>query len=203
MRKKPGTLELGVGRLDLQGSSEGEIEGLRRYFARNHEFRTGQSGVELPAQFEREKWITYSLDMGSTLGFAQRLSWNSGKTEALLLGDPTLRARTIAPPVEARWSKGVGAVGFVTWKRSASQGVGSYWIYHAGTRDPREDPGFRKVGQSPSDRPYFLHKDGFIEGKPHFYWVRSVRLEKTPSGTYVNISPLVPAPFGDPHAKSP
>ncbi len=185
MRKRGESLDLAVGRLDPGG-----IENIRAYFRLNHAYRSGKSPAgpaDVPSELRaRRSWRMDPMDLGSTLGYVQRLSALPSRPEDLVMGDPTLRLRPIARPTEGSWSVALGPSAFLKWKASPSAGVGSYWIYHSHLRDS----GMKKVGQTQGDQHWYQHVQGFDPARPHYYWIRAVRLEKTPSGTYINTSPF-------------
>ena len=185
MRKNGSSLDLAVGRIDPGG-----VDKIRAYFNANHAYRSASlpaDSTDVPGELKVSRnWRLDPMDLGSTLGYAQRLSALPSRPEDLIQGDPTLRLRPIARPSGASWSSAIGPSAFLKWKASPSSGVGSYWIYHS----QQKDAGWKKIGQTKGDQHWYQHGQGFDPDKPHFYWIRAVRLEKTPSGTYVNTSPL-------------
>lgn len=183
MKREGSSLDLSVGRIHL-----GDAAKTRAELNLNHAYRSAQDSadpIRLPVELRAKRsWRMDSMDLGSTLGYAQRLTATPSNKEDLILGDPTLRLHPVARPSHGKWSVGVGPSAFLKWKASPSAGVGSYWIYHSDGSPPK------KVGQTVGDQHWYQHSTGFDPSKKNTFWIRAVRLEKSPSGTYINTSPL-------------
>lgn len=150
----------------------------------------------------RPYWFFHHMAMGETIGFSARLTQNNSvlyqpvklKNGALtngpaennnevhiaLMGDPTLRMQTVAPPAELQVGTNDAGGVALTWQASTDDVLG-YHVYQA----------FSANG------PYTRLNDALIPdlffsstavAAAPFYMVRAVRLEESPSGTYYNAS---------------
>ena len=126
----------------------------------------------------RPHWYLHPLAFGETIGACLRLTQNNrgdyqpvgygGRgVHIALLGDPTLRQDVVAPPTELKVKGGV-----LTWKAAAEPVLG-YYVYRDGQRlTPQPLAGLRFKDTQPG----------------HQYMVRAVKLQRTPTGSYYNLS---------------
>jgi hypothetical protein len=131
----------------------------------------------------RPHWYLHPMGLGETIGHAARLTQNNrglyvptgGFPHAVhvaLMGDPTLRLHAVAPPSAlARQDDRL------TWKPSPDADV-TYLVYGAAD----EAGPFTRLTESP------IQETSFVPKVTGFFMVRAVRLETTPSGTYLNAS---------------
>ena len=144
----------------------------------------------------RPHWHFYAMGLGETIGYATRVSQeNAGFTDGgyvvnnsgrgvhiALMGDPTLRMHPVAAVagLNAENSSGTPGLGWVASSESALEG------YAISRADSLAGPFYRlgstlTVGTSYSDRTG-------IPGRTYTYMVRAVKLETSPSGSYLNAS---------------
>lgn len=132
----------------------------------------------------------HHMAMGATIGYGLRVSQNNAGQYAVtnqgtrevhisLLGDPTLRLHPVAPPSNLA----LGAGGNITWNGSPDSDIVGYNIYRAANWDAF----FSKINQQLVTGNSFTDNSVASAGK-YIYMVRSVKLERSASGTYYNPS---------------
>ncbi len=151
----------------------------------------------------RPHWFLQALASGETIGFCAKETMNAqynnqlgysfgmGGTHVALLGDPTVRARMVAPPTNLEAQILCNGIR-LNWTASVDTGLLGYHIYRA----------------TGLDGPYSLATTALINGNTWtdnsalsdtvFYQVRAIRVETTPGGgIYQNnsIGPIVRAIF--------
>lgn len=126
----------------------------------------------------RPHWYLHPMAMGETIGTCLRLTQNNGRdyqpvghggrgVHIALLGDPTLRQDVVAPPTNLKVKAGT-----LTWK-AATESVLGYYVYRDGKRlTPKPITGGRFKDEQPGKQ----------------YMVRAVKLQRTPTGSYYNLS---------------
>jgi len=132
----------------------------------------------------RPHWYVHALGMGETLGYVTRATQNNHGLYApmgafprgvhlALMGDPTLRIHPVAPPT-ALVRKGDR----LSWQPSAEAAAG-YHVY-------RKDEGiWKRLTEAP------IREAAWTDPKPAksgTYMIRALRVEVSPSGSYVNAS---------------
>jgi hypothetical protein len=147
----------------------------------------------------RPHWFLQALASGETIGFCTKETMNAqynnqygytfgmGGAHVALMGDPTVRARMVAPPTNLTSQILCNGVR-LNWTASVDTGLLGYHIYRS--------PGL--------DGPYDLASPALINGSTWtdnaaisdtmYYQVRAIRLESTPGGgIYHNnsIGPIV------------
>ena len=137
-------------------------------------------------------WYLHHMGLGETIGYGTRLTMNNGglyKSHAnpfrrgvhiSLLGDPTLRQDTVAPPGNFKAARS-GRNVVLTWSPSAEP-VSGYHIYRA--PPPGGGPYTRLTPRTVATARFT--DAGRIEAGT--YMVRAVKLQITPSGSYWNAS---------------
>jgi hypothetical protein len=142
----------------------------------------------------RPHWFFHYMGIGETLGYCARLTQNNhagglyqnqtnsfaGFVHIALLGDPTLRLQTVAPPSGLAAASARGTV-TLSWSASPDDIVG-YHVYRAA--DPAGP--FVRLTSAPLLATSFL--DSNTNSGPTTYMVRAVALQTSPSGTYFNPS---------------
>jgi len=140
-------------------------------------------------------WFCQHMALGQTIGFSTRLTQNNGpsglyQTETntyagqvhiALLGDPTLRLHSVAPPANLGGLVTNGVVQ-LTWTLSTDAEAQGCYVFRAGT--PLGP--FTRLTPSP------VFAGTFTDPTPlsgtNTYMVRALKLENTPSGSYTNAS---------------
>lgn len=141
-------------------------------------------------------WYFHHMAMGENIGYSSRLSQNNNTTYfakdagglgttrgtyMTLLGDPTLRS-DIVSPVSNLTATFVDTNCNLSWTPSPQTNIG-YNIY---VKNPLSSD-FKRINENPISGSNFIHKGNFIKGT-YKYFVRTVVLETTASGTYYNMS---------------
>jgi hypothetical protein len=162
------------------------------------------------------------MSMGETIGYGMRASQNNStlysnqvnrETRGIhlaLMGDPTLRLHVVAPP-SALSSSSDAAGEHLRWN-AASDAVAGYHVYRAiSSSGP-----FNRVTSSPVTG--ISYSDGTAPAGRSTYMVRAVKLERSETGSYYNLSqgifasvertsaavaPATPAPGPAPSQPSP
>lgn len=140
----------------------------------------------------RPHWFMHHMAMGDPIGYSTRLTQNNGPNglyrnqqnncaqsiHIALMGDPTLRLHTVAPPSSLTCATGDHAS--LTWEPSSDEVVG-YNVYRA------KNPGgpYSRITSRPVTVTALLDNTGSVGDS---YMVRAVKLEKTPTGSYYNAS---------------
>lgn len=165
----------------------------------------GSGNVLTTAWAGYPNWFFHRMALGEPIGESSRLSQNNAGlyertnygarfVHTALLGDPTLRLHSVAPPsgVVAMSSPSGMAV---SWTASPDAGVLGYHVYRA--TEPNGT--WTRLTGVPTAQTSFADSLTVPNG---IYMVRAIKLEQTPSGTYYNASQgaFFPAtlPFPDP-----
>ena len=137
----------------------------------------------------RPFWIFHHMALGETIGFSARATQNNNSlysadlfryyVHAALMGDPTLRMHTVAPPSAFVVATNGSGGSDLSWNPAPDTVLG-YHLYRAPT----------------SAGPFTRLNTNLIEGTrftdpvvtPHVYMVRAVKLEEGASGSYYNAS---------------
>jgi hypothetical protein len=137
----------------------------------------------------RPDWEFHHMAMGETIGFSTRLSQNNSSTYAAnfatrwihsaLMGDPTLRMHTVAPPVALAVVTNESGGVDLHWNDSPDAVMG-YHVYRAASMTGS----FTRLTTS------LLTTNSFTDAivSSNVYMVRAVKLEQSASGTYYNPS---------------
>ena len=144
----------------------------------------------------RPSWYFHHMALGQTIGFSTRLSQNNDgvlyptdvnpyqqnarQVHVALMGDPTLRLHTIAPPSQPIAVAGSSSV-TLTWTPSPDT-VAGYNVYRAATH---AGP-YTRLNNAPLT--VTSYSDAIIVSGSYSYMVRAVALQSTASGTYWNAS---------------
>jgi hypothetical protein len=138
-------------------------------------------------------WFCHHMALGEPIGYAARLTMNNATlyknqvnalTRAVfinLLGDPTLRMESVAPPSELSASSTNTTVN-LSWLSSTDSVLG-YHVYRAGSADGP----FTRLTDSLITTTSYTDSAGFASSN-RTYMVRAVALQENPSGTYFNPS---------------
>jgi hypothetical protein len=142
----------------------------------------------------RPHWYFHHMGLGGTLGESLRLTQNNhanglyrnqsnafpGFVHTALMGDPTLRLHTVAPPTGV--SAAVTADGAqLTWSPSPEPVLG-YHVYRA------TDPAGPYSRLTPAAIPATNFLDVTSNSQRFTYMVRALKLQESPSGSYFNLS---------------
>jgi hypothetical protein len=141
----------------------------------------------------RPHWFLHHMGLGETIGFGVRLTQNNGphglyrsqvntaagQIHIALMGDPTLRLLSVAPPANVVISTNC-AGNTLCWTASSDAVLG-YYVYRASS------PGgpFGRLTATP------VTVTGYTDTRPGLgadYMVRAVKLETSASGTYFDLS---------------
>ena len=149
------------------------------------------SGLALTALWAgRPHWFFHHMGLGETIGYSTKLTQNNTGiyspqgldargVHVALMGDPTLRMYTIAPPNDVSVSSN-GLTAVVTWAPSTEVALLGYHVYRANSP---AGP-FTRLTSGPVVDTTFADT---ISGSP-VYMVKAVKLEQTRSGTFINAS---------------
>jgi len=133
------------------------------------------------------------MALGEPIGYSARLTMNNSGlyqnqvnqfargVHVALMGDPTLRAHQVAPPSNLTGGGGAGNVR-LTWSGS-SEGAAGYHIYRAGSMGGN----FGRLNGSLVNGTAFTDSSA-ASGATYVYMVRAVKMQNTPSGSYLNAS---------------
>ncbi len=147
----------------------------------------------------RPYWNFQHMGMGETIGFCTKLSENSNGVLYItnptypwlgqmihmgLMGDPSLRLHTVAPPSNLVSSVQHGPTAInLNWAASAPvDSVLGYYMYRLDTATQI----YLRI--SPSIIAGLSFADNAPTNGNNYYMVRAIRLEKSASGTYYNLS---------------
>ncbi len=139
----------------------------------------------------RPHWVFHQMAMGETIGYCARTTQNNSSTYFAsygarfvsigLMGDPTLRNDIIAPVSKLDVSN-AGYHVRLTWEPSPDSIMG-YNVYRKGANE--ED--FIRLNADPITKEEYTDSCLAFEGDIT-YMVRAMNLQRTPSGTYYNMS---------------
>ena len=146
----------------------------------------------------RPNWQLHHLGLGETVGYAtfisqtrptlyERSTFGGGQVHVALMGDPTLRLHTLAPPTAATATASAGQAA-LSWTASPEP-VAGYYVYRAASPDGPF------VRLSPQPVPGTTFADAAPLAAPATYLVRAVALKTSPSGSYYNLSQGAGAAF--------
>jgi hypothetical protein len=136
-------------------------------------------------------WYLHHMALGATVGYSTRVTQNNlstyksyrnffpGEVHIALMGDPTLEMFPVVPPNSL--SATVTDTVNLSWAPSNDENVVGYKIYHA----PSPAGPFQPILPMALVRTTFSHVTG---AGTHYYMVRAVKLERTGSGTFYNLS---------------
>jgi hypothetical protein len=138
-------------------------------------------------------WYFHHMALGETIGFSTLVTQHNrrggiyppindgaGQVHVTLLGDPTLRMHPVLPPSNLQRVSGDGVR--LNWSESQDSDVRGYHVYRSASPF---GPFQRLTGSQP------LASTSFTDQPPagvQTYMVRALKLEQTPSGTYLNPS---------------
>jgi len=139
----------------------------------------------------RPHWYFHHMAMGETIGYSQWLMVNNKNTyfqhygkrfvHIALMGDPTLRMYTIAPPSNLQLSE-VGNRVNLTWDVSPENVLG----YHVFRKDSLKGI-YHRINQDIINGTAYT--DSFFDSNGNFYYsVRAEKLEVSKSGSFYNLS---------------
>lgn len=140
----------------------------------------------------RPNWHIHYMAMGEPIGYCTRLTQNNtslytsgygaGWIHIALMGDPTLRMHVVSPPADLK----ADSIGNVTvklsWSASPDPDVLGYNIY----RSKSLSGNFEKINSDLVTGTSFI--DPLSDNGNNVYMVRAVKLQKSYSGTYYNLS---------------
>jgi len=140
----------------------------------------------------RPQWYLHPMGMGETIGDCLRLTQNNDGTDyqpvgayargvhIALLGDPTLRMHRVPPPSDLR-AQPAGKGMRLSWAVSPLKKVAGYHVYRA---DAAFGPYTRLTPEPVTGR-----TADDPDGTPnHYYQVRAIVLQESPTGSYHNTS---------------
>ncbi len=142
----------------------------------------------------RPYWFFHHMMDGENIGFSTMTTQNNSYlypyaanygyrfVHIALMGDPTLRQHVISPPANVGLSVTTGgSTVSLSWDASADA-VDGYYVY----RSTEEFGKYIRIS------PSIISSLGFVDSPPagdlYFYFVKAVKWENTPSGTYLNTS---------------
>jgi len=140
----------------------------------------------------RPNWHIHHMALGECIGYSTKLTQNNtslyttgygaGWIHIALMGDPTLRMHIVDPPKNLV----ADSIGNVTvklsWSASDDPEIEGYNIY----RSKNLHSDFEKINSSPVTTSTFI--DNLSDDGKNIYMVRAVKLQKSASGTYYNLS---------------
>ena len=141
----------------------------------------------------RPHWFYHHMALGEPIGYSARLTMNNNGlyqnqvnqfargVHIAVMGDPTLRAHQVAPPLNLTGDGSAGNVR-LTWSGSP-ENVAGYHVYRAGSMNGN----FGRLNGSLVTSTAFTDTAA-ASGDTYVYMVRAVKMQNTPSGSYVNAS---------------
>jgi len=145
----------------------------------------------------RPYWNFHHMGLGETIGYCAKLSINSNDSVYLtnptypwigqwvhmgLMGDPSLRLHIVAPPSNLVGAPSNGTNVLIWNASAASDSVLGYYVYRLDTTTQV----YNRI--TPSIIPAVYYTDNTPLNGRNYYMVRAIRLEKSASGTYYNLS---------------
>ena len=145
----------------------------------------------------RPYYFLHPMGMGETIGYAVRLTQNSGLTgggsyapagympnavHVSLLGDPALRLLIVEPPRNLTATSANSQVQ-LAWTASTETRLQGYHVYRAATR---AGP-FTRLTATPQAGTTYTDAT-VTAGQSYAYMVRTLKLESVPGGSYYNLS---------------
>lgn len=151
----------------------------------------------------------YHMALGDAVGYCTRAALNNAGSvgdwyqggyvrcpHQNLMGDPTLRLHSIAPPVKVTATSAAGGI-TINWQASPDSTLSGYHVY----RSTSVDGPFARIsgttadGSNPtgsclntSTLTFTDTSSNLAAGTSYTYLVKAVRMESSPSGTYANQS---------------
>jgi|GEM_PF-667799 len=141
----------------------------------------------------RPHWYFLHMGMGEPIGYSTKISMNnhSGKYNPAgssnrgihmgLMGDPTLRLNYVKP-VDSLQIITSNSKAELTWSFNADSSTLGFFVYRA---DSLLGP-YTRIDSLPANT--VSYSDNNLPNGVFHYMVRKLKLEETPSGTYVNLS---------------
>lgn len=150
----------------------------------------------------------FHMALGDTIGYCVRFTQNdttatenwpqnsyNGYIHTGLMGDPTLRLHSVAPPTKVTAVSNVGGGVSLTWLASMDAAVIGYHVYRStSTTGPfTRITGAAANGANPTGSPLgaviYTDTDSSLQANTDYtYLIKAVKMETTPSGTYANQS---------------
>lgn len=136
-------------------------------------------------------WFMHPMGLGRSVGHSTRLTQNNltdyktyqnfsaQQVHISLIGDPTLENFPVIPPKNLVGSA-AGSVN-LSWGSSTDESIVGYHIYYSSSASGP----FQRLTASPLTGTTYAHQVGT---GTHHYMVRAVKLERTGSGTFYNLS---------------
>lgn len=143
----------------------------------------------------RPYWNFHHLGLGETMGYCAKLSENSNNTLYItnptypwlgqyahigFMGDPSLRLHVVGPPSNLAGTIADSSV-FLSWS-SANDSILGYYVYRLDTATQI----YNRI------TPSIISSTDFTDNTPlngkNYYMLRSIKLEKSASGSYYNLS---------------
>ncbi len=150
----------------------------------------------------RPNWFFHHMALGENIGYSTRITQNNRKlsqdpfqdttysvfqnrssllVSVALMGDLTLRTDYIRPASDLTLASPDNEDVHLNWVASPEAGVLGYYVYHSQS----------EYGQYTLLQDTLIQQTSFLDIGPgdglHFYMVRPVKLQSTPSGTYYNL----------------
>lgn len=152
----------------------------------------------------------FHMALGDTVGYSVRHTqnspgflvgewpggWGPGAIQSNLMGDPTLRLHSIAPPAKVTGVSSAGGIA-ISWTPSAESGLSGYHVYRStSAAGPfTRLTGIAATGSSPTGSclstsvlSYTDTDVSLAAGTSYTYLVKAVKMETSASGTYANQS---------------
>lgn len=136
-------------------------------------------------------WFLHPMALGANIGYCTRLTQNNlndykthrnfspKQVHISLIGDPTLEMFPVVPP--SNLSGSAGPVVSLNWSGAAEENLVGYHVYYS----TNPNGPFQRITGVPVSGTAFSHSVG--AGTYH-YMVRTLKLERTGSGTFYNLS---------------
>lgn len=139
----------------------------------------------------RPHWYLHPMAMGEPIGYAQKMTQNNttlyysnifaNNIHISLMGDPTLRAEMIVPPKNVVATFQYPNVK-IRWDSISNVGINGYIVFKKNTQGTMD-----AISPLLTNTNEFIYRCTPRLGIEDFF-VKAIRLEKTPSGTYFNSS---------------
>jgi len=144
----------------------------------------------------RPHWALHAMALGETIGYATRVTQNNDNTadegyetgygqqfnHLALLGDPTLRLYPVAPPASLTPAVAANAV-TLNWSASPASSIEGYLV----ARSTSPAGPFTRLRGGLVGGTSFVDRE-VVPGASYTYLLRAVKLETSPSGTFLNPS---------------
>ncbi|MCH8902391.1 MAG: T9SS type A sorting domain-containing protein [Bacteroidetes bacterium] len=140
----------------------------------------------------RPHWHVHHMALGGTLGYAARLTQNNSSLytanyfarfiHVALMGDPSLRMHMVGPPGSLTADSVDANIHVLLNWTASNDSVKGYYVYRSGnSMGP-----FTRISNNIITDSNFI--DSFPINGNNTYMVRAIKLEKSASGTYFNLS---------------